>query len=438
VLGEPARPAPVIKPRGGHPKKPLDGIVVLEVASWLATPFSGALMSDLGARVIKVEPLTGDAFRAMVTNENMIRSMQGKESIGVDLKSPEGQAILHKLVAKADIIVHNMRPGATDRIGADYETLRRIKPDLVYVYGASYGSSGPDSMRAAFNPTMGAFSGNSVFQSGEGNIPKGDQSPDPIAGSGVATGMMLGLAARVLTGKGQYIETAMANSNLYCNSDDAFDYEGKPPRHMPDKAQLGLEATYRLYETKDGWIFLAAMFDVEFAALCAAIGRPDLAEDKRFAAWAARYEHRAELSEELEKVFRSRGAAEWEALLTKADVGCVRADGPGHKRFLHEDPHCQAIGMMTPTDSEVFAEQAPNGRYWRHGPVAEFSETPCAAGKPYGAFGVETRKVLGELGYSDEEIARLKEAGVVTWPEGVQPIGELSEWAKMSLSMRRA
>jgi crotonobetainyl-CoA:carnitine CoA-transferase CaiB-like acyl-CoA transferase len=116
----------------------------------------------------------------------------------------------------------------------------------------------------------------------------------------------------------------------------------------------------------------------------------------------------------------------------------VRADGPGHQRYLHEDPQCQVIGMMTPTDSEVFAAEAPNGRYWRHGPVAEFSETPCGVGKPYGAFGVETRKVLSELGYDEAEIARLKEAGVVTWPEGVQPIGELSDWAKMSLSMRRA
>src|SRR5581483_11775912 len=158
------------------------------------------------------------------------------------------------------------RPGVPERLKIDYATLKAIKPDLVYVYASAYGSVGPDRYRAAFNPTMGAFSGNSVFQSGEGNIPKGDQSPDPIAGSGVATGVMLGLAARVLTGKGQYVETSMMNSNIYCNSDDAFDYAGKPPRRVPEKAQLGLEATYRLYEAARGWVFLAVQFDAEFSA----------------------------------------------------------------------------------------------------------------------------------------------------------------------------
>jgi crotonobetainyl-CoA:carnitine CoA-transferase CaiB-like acyl-CoA transferase len=437
VLGAPPRVPPPIKATGGNPKRPLEGIVVLEMASWLATPFSGALMSDLGARVIKVEGLTGDPFRAMSTNENMIRAMQGKESIAINLKTKEGQEILHELVAKADVVVHNFRPGAPDRIAADYETLRKVKPDLVYVYAASYGSSGPDAMRAAFNPTMGAFSGNSLFQSGEGNLPKGDQSPDPIAGSGVGTGIMLGLAARIRTGKGQYIEMTMTNSNMYCNSDDTFSYEGKPDRRMPDKAQLGLEATYRLYETKEGWVFLAAMFDKEFDTLCDVIGRPDLAEDERFATWAGRYENRLILSDELELVFRTKGAENWEQLLTKADIGCVRADGPGHRRFLHEDPHSKAVGMMELVESEVFAADAPKGRYWRHAPVARFSETPCGPTKPYGVSGAETRHVLADIGYSDAEIERLREAKVVTWPtDGSGAIEPPSDWAKANLGTR--
>jgi crotonobetainyl-CoA:carnitine CoA-transferase CaiB-like acyl-CoA transferase len=343
----------------------------------------------------------------------MIRSMQGKESIAIDLKSKAGQAILHKLIGKADIFMHNFRPGAPDRVGADYKTLSAIKPDLVYVYAASYGSTGPDSMRAAFNPTMGAFSGNSVFQSGEGNLPKGDQSPDPIAGSGVATGIMLGLAARLRTGKGQYLETSMMNSNVYCNSDDAFAYGGKPGRRNPDTAQLGLEATYRLYETAGGWVFLAAQFDDEFKAFCKAVGCEDLLADGRFSTWDGRYEHRVALGEALEPVFLTRGADDWEAFLTAADIGCVRADGPGHRRFLHEDPHTQAIGFMVPTESPVFAAQAPQGRYWRHGPVARFSATPCADGGAYHPVGAQTDDILAQLGYADDEIAKLRAAKVV-------------------------
>jgi crotonobetainyl-CoA:carnitine CoA-transferase CaiB-like acyl-CoA transferase len=405
--------APVIRPSGGHPRRPLEGVTIIEAASWLAAPFSGALLADLGARVIKVEPLSGDPFRKMLTNENMIRAFQGKENIALNLKSEEGLAILYELVKRADIVMHNFRPGVPERLRIDYATLKQLKSDLVYVYAASYGSLGPDSLRAAFNPTMGAFSGNSVFQSGEGNIPKGDQSPDPIAGSGVATGIMLGLAARLLTGKGQYIETSMMNSNVYCNSDDAFDYAGKPARRAPGRDQLGLEATYRLYETAQGWVFLAAQFDNEFAALCRAIGRDELPGDSRYVNWAARIRHRSELGAELETVFKTRTAAEWEALLTAADIGCVRADGPGHVRFLHEDPHTQAIGFMTPTRSRAFLEQAPEGEYWRHAPLVKFSETPCEAGKPYEGLGAHTRSVLEGLGYDTATIRQLAASKVI-------------------------
>ena len=399
--------------RTGTPRRPLDGIVMLEFASWLAAPFAGALLADLGARVIKVEPLKGDPFRAMITNENAIRATQGKESIAVDLKSAEGREILYRLVHRADVVMHNFRPGVPERLGLDYESLKRVKPDLVYVYAASYGSTGPDSARAAFNPTMGAFTGNSVFQSGEGNDPIGDQSPDPIAGSGVATGIMLGLAAKWRTGKGQYLETTMMNSIVLCNSDDALIYEGKPARRRPDARQLGLEATYRLYECKEGWVFLAALTDADFSAFCTTAACEQLTSDDRFATMASRYEHRHDLEEALEVVFKGRTADDWEALLTKADVACVRADRSGHRRFLHEDPHTTSTGFMVETAHALFANQAPGGRYFRHGPVLEFSATPCEEGLPYGALGEHTVKILTDLGYNPAEIASLRDRGLI-------------------------
>jgi crotonobetainyl-CoA:carnitine CoA-transferase CaiB-like acyl-CoA transferase len=424
----PARPA--VQPSGGDPRRPLEGIVVLDLGTWLAGPFAGALMADLGARVIKIERLTGDPYRAMLNLEppssstwatdNMMRTTQGKESLAINLKLVEAQEIIHRLVAKADVVMHNFRPGAPDRIGLSYDTLRKIKPDLVYVYAASYGSTGPHAQRAAFNPTIGALSGNSVFQSGEGNNPKGDQSPDPISGSGVATGIMLGLAARLRTGRGQYVETRMMNSVVYCNSDDALDYAGKPPRRIPDRLQLGLEATYRLYETKDGWVFLAAPMDQEFETFCAAIERRDLTADPRFDTEAGRYEHRATLGEALEPVFMTRTADEWEALLTSADVGCVRADGLGHRRFLHEDPHSRAIGFMVPTEHQLFASSAPGGRYWRHRPFASFSETPCEEGLPFADLGEHTKHILEELGYTAEEITELEASHAIYVPQAYE------------------
>src|SRR5262249_32293482 len=167
-----------------------------------------ALLGDLGARVIKVENIAGDPFRNS-PHETFVRGMQAKEDVAIDLKHARGQEILHRLVARADVVMHNFRPGVPNRLGADYNTLRAIKPDLVYLYASAYGTTGPDARRAGFNPTIGAYSGNSVLQSGEGNSPMGDPSADAMAGTAVATAIMLGLAARWRTGQGQYLETTM-------------------------------------------------------------------------------------------------------------------------------------------------------------------------------------------------------------------------------------
>jgi len=399
------------------PRHPLEGITIIEIASWLATPFAGALLADLGARVIKVEPLTGDPMRAAFTNEhNRVRANQGKESIAVNLKSAEGREILHRLVTRADAIIQNFRPGVPQRLGMDYATLSAVNDGLVYLCASSYGSEGPDSGRAAFNPTIGAFSGNSVFQSGQGNVPIGDQAADPIAGSAVATSVLLGLAARERTGKGQYLETTMINSCVYCNSDDALNFEGKPPRRCPDYAQLGLEATYRLYESKDGWVFLAATEDDEFERFCSTVGLSELLGDRRYATATARYQHRRELAEVLSSVFRRTSSEDWEVILSAVDVGCVRADGMGYRRFLHEDVHATEINFMVPTRASLFADRSPEGRYWRHSPIAIFSATPCKEGQPYVGLGEQTVKILDELGYSGDDAACLKDAGIVDYP----------------------
>ena len=206
----------------------------------------------------------------------------------------------------------------------------------------------------------------------------------------------------------------MMLSCVYCNSDDAFDYEGKAPRKNPDREQLGTEATYRLYRANDGWVFVAAVADAEFATLCAGLGSDRLPKDRRFSTKMARYENRKVLGELLAEQFMSRNADEWGySQLTGAGVGCVKADGLGYRRFVHEDPHAQAVRLMVPTSHWAFSSRTPDGRYWRHRPVAEFSMTACEEGKPYAALGEHTETILAGAGYSPSQILGLEHGDIV-------------------------
>ena len=178
----------------------------------------------------------------------MVRAMQGKESIALNLKDERGREILHRLVAEADLFVHSFRGQVPEHLGIDEPTLRAINPTLVYQYAASYGSVGPVRRQPAIDPVIAAFAGQTAYQTGEGNPPLRESGADPVAAAGHAAAMMLGLFARHRTGEGQYVESAMIVSNIYLNYEDAFSYEGKPPRPAVDPRQFGTGATHRLYE----------------------------------------------------------------------------------------------------------------------------------------------------------------------------------------------
>jgi crotonobetainyl-CoA:carnitine CoA-transferase CaiB-like acyl-CoA transferase len=410
---------------------PLEGVTIIEVASYYATPAGMAQLADLGARVIKVEPLRGDAYRHSVRgmgHDNLVRSLQGKENIAIDLKEPEGQAILHQLVARADAFVHNFRLGVPERLGIDYESLRTVNPRLVYQYAASYGSVGPYRRQPAIDHMIAAMAGTTAYQAGAGNRPLKEQGADPIAASATAVAMLLGLHARDQTGDSQYVESAMIMSNLYLNYEDAFAFDGKQSRPEVDREQLGTGATYRLYETAPvgtdhhsepwenpdpRWVFLSVVTDEEFVRLCGVLGRADLVTDSRFATRRDRMEHDAELAEILAAVFLTRTAATWEVRLGEARVGCMAADVMSQFAFFYKDPQAQALEVMVETEHPTFG-----GRYWRHAPAVSFSRTPGVAG-PYCETGEQTRAILSELGYDAARIDELRAAGVVTWPDTI-------------------
>ena len=389
-------------PAGAHP---LSGITVVELAYYVAGPLSTTLLAELGARVIKVEPLDGDPSRR--TGLQNAKFLLGKESISLDLKSEGGNKILRDLLSQADALMHNFRPGVPERLGFGFEQAIALNPRLVYLYGASYGSRGPWSKRAAFHSTPNALCGGGILQAGKGNPPVDDSYPDPGSGIGAATGLMLGLWAREVTGKGQYLETAMLSSSGYIHSNDLVLYDGQPPRLVPDRGQHGLHALYRLYQCASGWLFVAAPREHEWRALAQALGHDEWIGDARFATNEQRLANDDALTALVGGVLAGRAARDWEHDLLAADVAVTEAsDAPLETWFEQEH-------LLLPADHPSF------GPFWRAPVKVRFSDQQARLG-PVCANGEHTRPLLLELGYKPEEIDRMVTDGVIVeWKEAL-------------------
>ena len=412
------------------PGYPLEGVTVLDLSTVINGPLACSLLAELGARVIRIESPEGDLLRNGWYGLTVHRTMAGTEGLCLNLKSAEGQQILHKLVANTDILVHNMRPGAPERTGIGYEQLRQINPNMVYVYAAGYGSTGPHAHRPSMHPIPGAVCGGALAQLGEDTLVPPERSPttdeiielsrklgrandgtaDQNSSMAISVGMLLGLYARERTGKAQYVEGTLLGGNAYANAEDFFWHKGKPPRLIPDAQGYGLHALYRLYPVRNGWVFLACPLEEEWRALATIIGRQDLLEDPRFSTRQSRERHDDALAQELEQVFATREVLEWEKLLTAADVACVKAEDRGMYQFYDDDPHVRENRFTTEVETPRL------GKFWRHSPILRFSHTKGKVG-PGPLKGEHTQVILQELGYSDAETSELKERGIVDWEE---------------------
>lgn len=423
---QPAPPAAGVPFPAGSPSRsprhPLEGITVVEFASIIATPLACSYLADLGARVIKVEPLEGDGYRRL--GVGAAKTTAGKESICLDLKSEAGRRIARQLVERADILVHNYRPGVPERLGIGYEQVSAFNPEIVYVSATGYGEDGPYAHRPSAHPIAGALAGGVLWQAGAGMPPlrvdsiqeirecarrlsrANEVNPDPNTSMLIVTAALLGLYARQRWGAGQQVQTNMLIANAYANLDAFVSYAGKAERPAVDPDCYGLNALYRLYPAAEGWIFLACPFEDEWQRLCRAFGTPDLADDPRFASPEARQTYDADLVARLSEIFRQRTADAWESLLTGNDLGCVRADRDTPASFWDRDEHVFRNGFVRE------AEHLRWGAYWRHGPMLTLSETPGRYGAGVLA-GQHTRQLLRELGHAPEEIAALYAAGAV-------------------------
>jgi len=418
------------QPLGSLPAHPLDGFTILDLSTVIAGPLSTSLAYELGARVIRIETLEGDTTRRNYDGLGANRTQAGAENISINLQTSEGKEIFRALVAKADILLHNMRPGAPERLGIGYEQVRQVNPRIVYVYAGGYGDSGPHSHRPAMHPIGGAVTGGALNQLGRGMLPGSDTvmnieeihevgrrlgrsnetNPDPNSSMVISAGVMLGLYARERMGISQSILSTMICANAYANADDFFYYTGKPERLSPDGEGYGLHALYRLYQAKRGWVFLACLFEEEWTKLCQMINAEEMLEDPRFKTEVARKENDDALALELGKVLSTRLPQEWEQMLTSNGVACVEAQDSGMFDFYSQDPHVEENGFIQQVEGFRI------GTYWRYGPVVTLSETPTRVG-PGPLRGEHTRSLLLELGYTDQRVEELRQMEVVGWEE---------------------
>jgi crotonobetainyl-CoA:carnitine CoA-transferase CaiB-like acyl-CoA transferase len=389
---------------------PLEGVTVLDLGFAVAGPFGTQVLADLGANVIKVNATRDPWWHA---THIAYGANRGKRSICIDLKTTEGLAVLHRLVEKADVVHSNMRRDALRRLGCDEASLREVNPEIIYCHTRGF-DRGPRSDSPGNDQTGCSLAGVTFEDGGccDGGKPFWSLTSLGDTGNGFlsAIGVIQALYHRKLTGKPQTVDTSILNAGLLVASMTSVKTDGEAlPRLHLDRMQLGLHPLYRLYETADWWMCIAALSGDHWVGLLDALGEATLAEDPRFADAAARAAHADELATLLEPLFRQRNAHDLFEALDGRGVPCEIAD-PDFSSGIYDDPEMQARGL-------VVEQQHPKlGRFDHFGRTITFSDTPGRIWGPPPVVGEHTREIMLEHGYETGEIEKLL-AGAAVFEE---------------------
>lgn len=330
---------------------PLSGLVVLDLSRVLAGPYATMVMADLGARVIKIEaPETGDDarhFGPFIEGKSayFMSLNRGKQSIALNLKADADRAIFVELVKKADVLVENFRPGTMEKLGYGWEALQQLNPKLIYSAVSGFGHSGPYSKRAAYDMVVQGMGGIMSVTGHEDSPPTrvGTSIGDITAGLFGVTGILSALFERERTGKGAMVDVGMLDCQVAI-------LENAIARYMTDNTvpgPLGARhpsiTPFEALSTSDGSVIVAAGNDNLFAKLCAAIGRPELADDPDFKTNALRTQNHAALKSSLESVLSTESTEHWLSVIDGAGVPC----GPiNNIEQVLSDPHIESRNMV--------------------------------------------------------------------------------------------
>ncbi|MDH5737420.1 MAG: CoA transferase [Gammaproteobacteria bacterium] len=383
--------------------QPLKDIKILELSTMVTASLATMMMAEQGASVIKIEPMeTGDPMRHIGTSKNGISALfancnRGKRSMAVDLKSPAGQDLIHQLSARADVLIHNYRPGVMEQLNLGSDYLREKNPGLIYTAISGFGKAGPMANAPAYDPVVQAQTGFTALQAGKGE-PDFMRTLicDKITAYTCCQGVTAALYQRSMTGQGQHLDISMLDASLFFLWPDGYmdhtlldeDREIKP--HLSE--------AYRLHITSDGAITISAATDKQMQGVFKAIDREDLCHDERFNSSASRFRHLESLNLLLAESFRQMSTAELMAKLRKHDVPC--ASSLSFKEVINH-PQVRANNSI-----EARPHPSMGNMYHIKSPV-QFDGERSALSAPCPAHGEHSRMIVRELGLNEEKIEQL-------------------------------
>ncbi len=391
------------------PATPLEGVRVLDLGQYIAGPGAAMVLAELGAEVIKVEPLAGDQARHIGSyGESMIRAYsRGKQSIALDLKSEAGRQIAWRLIGRSDVLIQNLRPGAVEALGFGPAAVRARFPALVYLSISGFGHRGPSAERPGYDIAAQAESGLMSVTGERDRLPQKVGVPiiDAAAAHLGAQAVLAALYGRARTGRGETLHTSLLEVAMHLQATTWCDYLGGAPEptRIGDGQPHNAPAA-EVLPTRDGHIVLSAYAEDHWARFCRAVGREELITDPRFRSNALRVRHRDELRAVLRDCLSAMSSEECVALLGRHQivVGAVRSYGQ-----VLQSPDVQASGMLV---------EAASADGTRHAALAlpyAFGDAPRAAPKAAPACGGDTDAVLGTLGFDAHQITALRRQGAV-------------------------